>query len=121
MRENDLTILAPGTFIRGNLFSESVLVIEGGIEGDIRGNRVIVKPQGWIHGNVLCRSLSIEPGGVVDGEVKVESGGDLLLPSQNKRPSLPPGKEAGSNSLPILEDAKEDPDPKAEQADNAAS
>lgn len=104
MRDNDLTILAPGTFIRGNLFSDNILIIEGGVEGNIRGNKVIVKERGWVHGDVLCRSLSIEPGGVVDGAVKVEFSGELLLPSNNTDRELPQGQEDKNKSLPIVED-----------------
>lgn len=88
---NSLTILAAGTFVRGDLFSEDVLVIEGGIEGNIVGNRVIVKSKGWVHGDLICRSLSIEPGGVVDGEVKVTLNGA----------SLPPPGRAEMESLPM--------------------
>ena len=92
---NSLTILAAGTFVRGDVFSEDVLVIEGGIEGNIMGNRVIVKPKGWIHGDLVCRSLSIEPGGVVDGEVKVTVNGA----------TLPPPSQAEMESLPSLDGA----------------
>ena len=88
MRENNLTIMSRGTFVRGDVFSEDVLVIEGGVEGNIVGNRVIVKSQGWVHGDLTCRSLSIEPGGVVDGEVKVAAA-----------PSLPAGR-AEPDALP---------------------
>jgi cytoskeletal protein CcmA (bactofilin family) len=88
---NSLTILAAGTFVRGDVFSDDILVVEGGIEGNIMGNRVIVKPKGWIHGDLVCRSLSIEPGGVVDGEVKVTVNG-VALP--------PPGR-AEMESLPL--------------------
>ena len=82
MSDNKLTVLASGTFVRGDLFSEDVLVIEGGVEGNIVGGRVVVKARGWVHGDLTCRSLSIEPGGVVDGAVKVAT-----------KPSLPPGQD----------------------------
>lgn len=91
MMGNNLTILAAGTFVRGDVFSDDVLVIEGGIEGNIMGNRVIVKAKGWVHGDLVCRSLSIEPGGVVDGEVKVTINGA----------SLPPPSRAEMESLPL--------------------
>lgn len=71
MPGNSLTILSAGTLFRGDVYSEDILIIEGGVEGNVSGNRVIVKPKGWVHGDIACRSLSIEPGGVVDGEVKV--------------------------------------------------
>lgn len=87
---NSLTILAAGTFVRGDVFSDDILVVEGGIEGNIMGNRVIVKPKGWIHGDLVCRSLSIEPGGVVDGEVKVAVGGAALpAPARAEMEALP--------------------------------
>lgn len=97
MRGNNLTIVSGGTFMRGDVFSEDVLVIEGGVEGNIVGNRVIVKTQGWVHGDITCRSLSIEPGGVVDGEVKVAN-----------NPSLPPGR-AEPEALPGGQDPHEIP------------
>lgn len=92
MMGNSLTILAAGTFVRGDVFSEDILVVEGGIEGNIVGNRVIVKPKGWIHGDLVCRSLSIEPGGVVDGEVKVTVTSAALPP---------PAARAEMESLPL--------------------
>lgn len=92
MSENNLTVLASGTFVRGDLFSEDVLVIEGGVEGNIVGARVIVKARGWVHGDLSCRSLSIEPGGVVDGAVKVAV-----------KPSLP--GRAEPEALPEADDS----------------
>jgi cytoskeletal protein CcmA (bactofilin family) len=93
LSDNKLTVLAGGTFVRGDLFSEDVLVIEGGVEGNIVGSRVIVKSRGWVHGDLTCRSLSIEPGGVVDGEVKVAT--KPSLPAGQARPeSLPQGEES---------------------------
>lgn len=73
MAGNILTVLSAGTYVRGDVFSQDTLVVEGGIEGNLVGNRVIIKRQGWVHGNLSCRALSIEPGGVVDGDVHVSS------------------------------------------------
>lgn len=87
MSDNNLTVLASGTFVRGDLFSEDVLVIEGGVEGNIVGSRVIVKARGWVHGDLSCRSLSIEPGGVVDGAVKVAT--KPSLPGRAEQEALP--------------------------------
>ena len=82
MAGNSLTILSAGTFVRGQVYSQDILVVEGGIEGNIVGNRVIVKSQGWVHGDLMCRSLSIEPGGVVDGAIKVSEQHDAPSPAQ---------------------------------------
>jgi len=93
VRANNLTILAPGTFVRGDIYSEDLLVIEGGVEGNINGNRVLVKSSGWVHGNLFCSSLSIEPGGVVDGAMKVTSA--ISLPPGHPAPeALPDGSAA---------------------------
>jgi cytoskeletal protein CcmA (bactofilin family) len=64
-------ILSSGTLVRGDIYSEGALVIEGTVEGNIIGNRVYVKPNGKVKGTVTCRSLMIERGGLVDGELKV--------------------------------------------------
>jgi cytoskeletal protein CcmA (bactofilin family) len=89
---NKLTVLSAGTFIRGDVFSQDVLVVEGGIEGNIVGNRVIIKQKGWVHGNLLCRALSIEPGGVVDGAMKVNETAVLTSGERAESESLPPGQ-----------------------------
>lgn len=99
MSDNNLTVLASGTFVRGDLFSEDVLVIEGGVEGNIVGSRVIVKARGWVHGDLSCRSLSIEPGGVVDGAVKVAT--KPALPGRAEPEALPESDD--SYSLPMNE------------------
>lgn len=91
MKDNNLTILGNGTFVRGDVFSEDALIVEGGVEGNIVGNRVIVKARGWIHGDLTCRSLSIEPGGVVDGAVKVAASGKLP-PGKAEPEALPEGE-----------------------------
>jgi cytoskeletal protein CcmA (bactofilin family) len=102
LSDNNLTVLASGTFVRGDLFSEDVLVIEGGVEGNIVGARVIVKARGWVHGDLSCRSLSIEPGGVVDGAVKVAT--KPSLPGRAEPEALPEGDD--SYSLPMNEGAE---------------
>ncbi len=118
MSDNKLTVLASGTFVRGDLFSEDVLVIEGGVEGNIVGARVIVKARGWVHGDLTCRSLSIEPGGVVDGAVKVAT--KPALPERAEPESLPESQEgylpaggeetAEPDAAPVGAEAP-DPDP----------
>ena len=98
---NKLTILASGTYFRGDVFSDDILIVEGGLEGNLMGNRVIVKSTGWIHGNVTCRSLSIELGGIINGSVRVSMGDSL--PPATAEAQLPPSQEDislpdGSNS-----------------------
>lgn len=90
MGGNKLTVLSAGTFIRGDLYSQDVLVVEGGVEGNIVGNRVIIKNKGWVHGNLLARSLCIEPGGVVDGAMKVNESAVMTAAEAGER--LPGGQ-----------------------------
>ncbi len=98
---NKLTILAGGTYFRGDIFSDDILIVEGGLEGNLMGNRVIVKSTGWIQGNVTCRSLSIELGGIVNGGVRVSLGDALppvkagaQLPPHHDEPALPDGESS---------------------------
>jgi len=99
---NQLTIIAAGTILRGDLFSQDLLVVEGGVQGSVVADRVIIKDNGWVKGNLSCRSLSIELGGIVDGEVRVEERTSLPRPAQAEtgkleqdgRRALPPGQEA---------------------------
>ncbi|MCA1905956.1 MAG: polymer-forming cytoskeletal protein [Desulfarculus sp.] len=92
MAGNKLTVLSAGTFIRGDLYSQDVLVVEGGIEGNIVGNRVIIKNKGWVHGNLLARSLCIEPGGVVDGAMKVHEQAVMTAGEGGAMERLPEGQ-----------------------------
>ena len=70
---NSITILAAGTFIRGDLYSDDILIVEGGIEGNVVGNKVVVKSNGWVHGDLACKSLLIEMGGLLNGYVRVST------------------------------------------------
>ena len=92
MAGNKLTVLSSGTFIRGDLYSQDVLVVEGGVEGNIIGDRVIIKSKGWVHGNILARSLSIEPGGVVDGAMKVHEQAVMTAGEHDAEQRLPEGQ-----------------------------
>lgn len=95
MAGNILTVLSAGTYVRGDVYSKDTLVVEGGVEGNLVGNRVIVKKQGWVHGNLSCRALSIEPGGVVDGDVHVTSAMTLDQLQAATAQALEQQKQAG--------------------------
>lgn len=97
---NNITILAAGTYVNGDLFSDDLMIIEGGVEGNVVGNRVIVKKHGWVQGALTCRSLSIELGGVVNGMIRVSSTQNLMgsirmtqLPEEGETLSLPPQED----------------------------
>ncbi len=77
MSVNQLTVLGAGTVVRGDLFCQGQLVLEGGVEGNVLADRVIIKGSGWVRGNLSCRSLTIELGGVVDGQVSVVEGREV--------------------------------------------
>ncbi|MFH2125696.1 MAG: polymer-forming cytoskeletal protein [Pseudomonadota bacterium] len=89
MSANQLTRRAAGTLVRGDVFAQDTLVVEGGVQGNVVAKRVVVKATGWIQGTLTCRSLSIELGGVVDAEVEVVENGMLMKPAQARNDALP--------------------------------
>ena len=91
MPANQLTILAAGTIVRGDVFAQDTLVVEGGVQGSVVAHRVVVKNGGWIQGSLACRSLTIEAGGLVDAQVEVVEGGMLMKPARAEISSLPGG------------------------------
>ncbi|MCB2192386.1 MAG: polymer-forming cytoskeletal protein [Deltaproteobacteria bacterium] len=102
MSSNQLTILAANTIVRGDIFAQDTLVIEGGVQGNVVARRVVVKGTGWVQGTLTCRSLSIEMGGVVDAEVEVVETGMLMKPAQAETSVLPGAGKAmlGERSHP---------------------
>ncbi|KIX10788.1 polymer-forming cytoskeletal protein [Dethiosulfatarculus sandiegensis] len=90
------SVFVSGTLVLGNVYSESGLVVQGGIKGDVFGNRVTVKPQGWIQGTLTCRELVIERGGVVDGDIKV-------IDDKTDQPRTSVEKKTGPEALPFNE------------------
>lgn len=96
MSANQLTILAAGTIVRGDVFAQDTLVVEGGVQGSVVAHRVVVKGTGWVQGKLTCRSLTIELGGVVDAEVDVVETGVLTKPAQAHKSTL---QNNGSKAL----------------------
>ena len=123
MRGNNLTIIAGGTMIRGELFSQDMLMIEGGVEGNVFGHKVVIKSTGWVHGDVRCNSLSIEPGGVVDGAVKVSNEpkgplGEGMALSANELPEVTAHTLAGGNGYDSqAPDSENDEESKTKEPD----
>lgn len=72
MSYSPYTIISRGTTIRGETRSRDELIVEGVVEGNAFGEKIIIKEGGRILGNVHCRSLVIEPGGILDGDIKAE-------------------------------------------------
>ena len=98
MSVNQLTILAAGTIVRGDVFAQDTLVIEGGVQGNVVAHRVVVKGTGWVQGALTCRSLTIELGGVVDGQVEVVQKGAIMKPAHPQSGALQEGEK---KALPI--------------------
>ena len=60
-----------GTEINGDLVSDSNVLIDGEMNGNIScSGKVIIGPNGTIKGNIVCVHAEIQ--GAVDGEVTVE-------------------------------------------------
>ncbi len=68
-----VSIISRQTQLTGRITSEDVLIIAGRIEGDIAGNKVIIKDQGRVLGNINCASLVIEAGGIFDGQASMST------------------------------------------------
>src|SRR5579872_2856040 len=63
-----LSIIAPGTKVQGDVETNSVLKIEGVVEGTIRGARqVLVGRQGEVKGDIHSREVVV--GGRVEGTI----------------------------------------------------
>lgn len=90
-----MTILAAGTIVRGDVFAQDTLVVEGGVQGNVVAQKVVVKGSGWIQGNLTCRSLCIESGGVVDAQVEVVEAGALMEPGRAQNCLLRNGESKG--------------------------
>ena len=67
-REGDLSIIAPGMRVVGELGTSGVIKVEGSIEGSIRADReVLVAKGGHIEGDIFTRAAII--GGQVVGSI----------------------------------------------------
>jgi len=63
------SILAPGTRIIGDIYSEEDIRIEGGLEGNLTSKgKVILGPQSVLKGNLKC--VNAEVAGSVEGDVE---------------------------------------------------
>jgi len=70
------SIIAPGTRIAGNVYSEEDIRIEGCLEGDlISKGKVILGPQSMLKGNVKC--VNAEVSGIIEGDIEATE--QLLL------------------------------------------
>jgi len=55
----NISILGPDLVVAGDVFSKGELRVDGDIDGDITGNRVIVGEKARVAGNVLAEELII--------------------------------------------------------------
>lgn len=69
--ENGINRIVEGTFLEGNIRSESSIRIDGTFKGDINTKgRVVVGPSGKIEGNVQCQNSDVE--GYIKGKLSVQ-------------------------------------------------
>jgi len=63
------SIIAPGTRISGNVYSEEDIRLEGTLEGDlVSKGKVILGPQSMMKGNVKC--VNAEISGIIEGDIE---------------------------------------------------
>ena len=65
------TIIAKDLKIEGNVTSTGLIEIEGHIKGNIKGNSVIIREEGFVEGEIAANSLNIQ--GKFDGTTKAKS------------------------------------------------
>jgi hypothetical protein len=70
VEHSPFTIISRGTHLVGETRSRDELIIEGIVEGDVIGAKVVIKNGGRILGTVDCETLVIEPGGILDGNIR---------------------------------------------------
>ncbi len=63
-------VIAPTAEITGSVSAESI-VVDGRVEGPIRGEDVVLKSQADVSGDIYHTSLSMEKGAVFDGRSKM--------------------------------------------------
>lgn len=103
VEHSPFTIVARGTHIHGETRSADELIVEGVIEGDVFGAKVVIKSGGRVLGTVDCETLVIEPGGILDGNIRSSGFEKQNKRGRKKRRRLgsayrqglpPPGEEA---------------------------
>ena len=63
-------VIGPNAEITGSVSADSV-VVDGRVEGPIRGDDVVLKSQAHVLGDIYHTSLSMEKGAVFDGRSKM--------------------------------------------------
>ncbi len=66
-----VSIVGTNTKLIGRVESKDVMIIAGHIEGDVHSQKVRIKEKGRVNGNIICKSLVIEPGGIFDGRASM--------------------------------------------------
>lgn len=70
LNKNSISIISKNSRIKGELYSDGSLDIEGSIEGDIFGNIITIREEGEVNGNITAKTLNLK--GKFDGKIKSE-------------------------------------------------
>lgn len=70
LTKSGTSIISKDLTIKGNLYSEGLLEIEGSIDGDINGNVVTLRESANVKGNILTKVLNLK--GKFNGFIKSE-------------------------------------------------
>jgi len=65
------TIIARDIIIKGDISSSGMIEIEGRIKGNVKGNIVVLRENGFIEGEIIAESLSIRGG--FDGKIYAQN------------------------------------------------
>jgi hypothetical protein len=110
VEHSPFTIVARGTHLIGETRSTDELIVEGVIEGDVVGAKVVIKNGGRVIGTIDCETLVIEPGGILDGNIRSTGFQDKRRKGQTKRRRLLGGQAKGVLPPPEDQDVTGDDD-----------
>jgi cytoskeletal protein CcmA (bactofilin family) len=65
------TIIAQDLKIEGDISSLGLIEIEGSIKGNLKGNSVVLREEGFFEGTVIAQSLSIR--GTFEGNIRAKN------------------------------------------------
>ncbi|CAM9517851.1 unnamed protein product [Chrysoparadoxa australica] len=64
-------IVGPSGLLKGNIADMGEVIIEGRVVGNLACERILLKGQAQVHGDVTCKVLQLDPGVCISGKLNV--------------------------------------------------
>lgn len=61
-----------GASIDGDVIAKSIQIVDGEVEGDVRADDVLICNAGVVKGNIFCKTLAIDEGGMLLGRCSMD-------------------------------------------------